>query len=68
MELPFEADLLFIDGPVAVCIHRAEKEKILAAFDRLSRLVMVAAEMSLPTNTTKELEWQPLDTETPPPA
>lgn len=41
--IPTEARCVFVDGPVAVYIHEAPKEEILAAYARLERIVQVAA-------------------------
>lgn len=40
---PTEAQTLFIDGPVAVYLHKAPAPEILEAFARLERLVKIAA-------------------------
>ena len=41
---PLEARTLFIDGPVAIYISTASREEILAAHDRLTACVLIAAE------------------------
>lgn len=40
---PFEARCLFIDGPVAIYIHEAPLSEIMNAYDRLGKLVALAA-------------------------
>jgi len=41
--LPFDARCVFIDGPVAVFIHEADKQTILDAYANLRAVVEVAA-------------------------
>ncbi len=40
---PMEARCVFIDGPVAVYLHEASEAELLACYERLGRLVAVAA-------------------------
>jgi len=49
---PADARVVLIDGPVAVFIQEASKDAILEAYERLGRLVAVAAEQ---LNKSKEL-------------
>lgn len=45
LQPPFDARCLFLDGPVAICVHDGPwtEEQILEAYTRLGRLVAVAA-------------------------
>jgi hypothetical protein len=40
---PLKARCVFIDGPVAVFLHEAPEHEILMAYERLKRMVDVAA-------------------------
>ena len=52
--LPMEANVVLIDGPVAVYIHDADEQTILNAYERLGRLLRIAAS-SLNQHPTKEV-------------
>lgn len=41
---PMEARCCFVDGPVAVYVHEAPALEILEAYERLARMIAVAAE------------------------
>lgn len=41
--LPQKAQCVFVDGPVALYIHKSSEREVLEAYERLRKLVLVAA-------------------------